>query len=215
MRYASRVILANGRVRAHHPFLVNRSAAGRAELPPGLSRLAFRRVSSSRGSQAVGFDSSPTPSALSSNNHEGARAQLTAEWLNTTTGKISRKRIAPADRAAVRRFAAQFCDEELEVTLEATTRWRFVVEELRAIGAQVHLAEPAETAISGATRTADMRCSRFRVAARQRRQGRCPGAAAASAYFTVWPRGACGRLRALALARAGSFAREPVSFCWL
>jgi transposase len=30
--------------------------------------------------------------------------------------------------------------------LEATTGWRFVAEELRAVGAQVHLAEPAETA---------------------------------------------------------------------
>jgi hypothetical protein len=30
--------------------------------------------------------------------------------------------------------------------LEATTGWRFVVEELRCVGATVHLAEPAETA---------------------------------------------------------------------
>ena len=36
--------------------------------------------------------------------------------------------------------------EELEVALEATTGWRFVVEELRRVGAEVHLAEPAETA---------------------------------------------------------------------
>src|SRR4051812_13818849 len=33
----------------------------------------------------------------------------------------------------------------LEVALEATTGWRFVVEELQAVGAPVHLAEPAET----------------------------------------------------------------------
>jgi hypothetical protein len=32
------------------------------------------------------------------------------------------------------------------VALEATTGWRFLVEELRAVGAVVHLAEPAETA---------------------------------------------------------------------
>jgi hypothetical protein len=31
------------------------------------------------------------------------------------------------------------------VALEATTGWRFVVEELQRIGADVHLAEPAET----------------------------------------------------------------------
>ena len=32
------------------------------------------------------------------------------------------------------------------MALEATTGWRFLVEELRAVGAVVHLAEPAETA---------------------------------------------------------------------
>ena len=36
--------------------------------------------------------------------------------------------------------------KQLEVALEATTGWRFLVEELRAVGAVVHLAEPAETA---------------------------------------------------------------------
>src|SRR5438874_7440606 len=75
-----------------------------------------------------------------------ARAQVTAEWLDTATGEISRARVAPAHRESVRRFLSRFADQELEVALEATTGWRFVVEELQAIGAQVHLAEPAETA---------------------------------------------------------------------
>ena len=44
-----------------------------------------------------------------------------------------------------RRFLARFAGQQLEVALEATTGWRFVVERLRRIGAQVHLAEPAET----------------------------------------------------------------------
>ena len=52
----------------------------------------------------------------------------------------------PADRAGVRRFLARFGGQGLEVALEATTGWRFVVEELRAVGAGVHLAEPADTA---------------------------------------------------------------------
>ena len=39
----------------------------------------------------------------------------------------------------------RFAGEDLEVALEAPTGWRFVVEELRRIGADVHLAEPAET----------------------------------------------------------------------
>ena len=74
------------------------------------------------------------------------RAQITTEWVDTSTGEISRARIAPADRAGVRRFLARFRGQELEVALEATTGWRFVVEELGRIGAGVHLADPAETA---------------------------------------------------------------------
>jgi hypothetical protein len=32
------------------------------------------------------------------------RAQISAEWIDTITGEISTARIAPADRATVRRF---------------------------------------------------------------------------------------------------------------
>jgi len=74
------------------------------------------------------------------------RAQITADWLDTETGEVKRARVTPADRAGVRRFLERFRGQGLEVALEATTGWRFVVEELRAIGADVHLAEPAETA---------------------------------------------------------------------
>jgi hypothetical protein len=74
------------------------------------------------------------------------RAQITAEWIDTETGEVSRTRISPAHRAGVRRFFERFRGQELEVGLEATTGWRFVAEELRRVGAAVHLAEPAETA---------------------------------------------------------------------
>ena len=73
------------------------------------------------------------------------RAQITAEWIDTATGELSRSRITPAHRAGVRGFAERFRGLQLEVALEATTGWRFVVEELRRVGAVVHLAEPAET----------------------------------------------------------------------
>jgi transposase len=73
------------------------------------------------------------------------RAQITAEWIDTSTGEVSRSRVAPADRASVRRFLGRFSGQQLEAGLEATTGWRFVVEELRRVGAGVHLAEPAET----------------------------------------------------------------------
>jgi transposase len=73
------------------------------------------------------------------------RAQITTEWIDTSTGELSRARVAPADRAGVRRFLERFAGQELEVALEATTGWRLVVEELHRVGARVHLAEPAET----------------------------------------------------------------------
>jgi hypothetical protein len=75
------------------------------------------------------------------------RAQITAEWIDTETGEISRGRVAPPHRESVRRFLARFRGQHLEVALEATTGWRFVVEELRRVGAKVHLAEPGEPLI--------------------------------------------------------------------
>jgi transposase len=103
------------------------------------------------------------------------RAQITAEWIDTMTGELSRARIAPADRAGVRRFLARFRGRRLEVALEATTGWRFLVEELRRVGAVVHLAEPAETA---ALRGNKKRAKNDRADARHQRElllaGRLP-----------------------------------------
>lgn len=76
---------------------------------------------------------------------EQRRAQITADWVDTMTGEVSRGRIVPADRAGVRKFLALFRGQGLEVALEATTGWPFVIEELRRVGAEVHLAEAAQT----------------------------------------------------------------------
>ena len=73
------------------------------------------------------------------------RAQITADWVDTSTGETWRSRVTPGHRGGVRQFLGRFAGQELEVALEATTGWRFVVEELHAVGARVHLAEPAET----------------------------------------------------------------------
>jgi transposase len=103
------------------------------------------------------------------------RAQVTAEWIDLVSGEISRARVSPADRVGVRRFLERFADQELEVALEATTGWRFLVEELRAVGAVVHLAEPAETA---ARRGTKQRAKTDRADARHHRElllaGRLP-----------------------------------------
>ncbi|MGO9898716.1 MAG: IS110 family transposase [Solirubrobacteraceae bacterium] len=103
------------------------------------------------------------------------RAQITAEWIDLDSGEISRARVSPADRAGVRRFLARFAGQQLEVALEATTGWRFFVEELRAVGAVAHLAEPAETA---ALRGNKQRAKTDRADARHHRElliaGRLP-----------------------------------------
>jgi hypothetical protein len=72
------------------------------------------------------------------------RGQVTGEWIDTETGEVQRARVAPADRAGVRRLVERFGGRELEVALEATTGWRFLVEELYRVGAVVRLAELAE-----------------------------------------------------------------------
>jgi transposase len=73
------------------------------------------------------------------------RAQITYELVDTETGEVKGGRICPADRESVRAFLRRFSHQHVEAVLEATTGWRFLVEELRAVGAEVHLAEPAET----------------------------------------------------------------------
>jgi transposase len=73
------------------------------------------------------------------------REQITFDALDTATGEVRCGRIRPAHREGVRRFLGQFDGARLEVALEATTGWRFIVEELVAAGAVPHLAEPAET----------------------------------------------------------------------
>jgi hypothetical protein len=72
------------------------------------------------------------------------RAQISAEWIDTITGEVSRARVAPADRAGVRKFLTRFRGEGLEVAVEATTGWRFVVEELELTAVTI-LAELGDT----------------------------------------------------------------------
>src|SRR5258706_14226630 len=103
------------------------------------------------------------------------RAQITAGWLDTDSGEIGRARVSPALRDDVRRFLARFAGRRVEAALEATTGWRFGAEELHAIGGEVHLAEPAETA---ARRGSKKRAKTDRADARHLRElvmiGRLP-----------------------------------------
>jgi hypothetical protein len=80
------------------------------------------------------------------------RSQITYDALNSATGEVTTGRIAPAVRATLRRFLRRWSGEQVEAAVEATTGWRFVVEELQRAGAAVQLAEPADTT---AARTPD------------------------------------------------------------
>jgi transposase len=73
------------------------------------------------------------------------REQVAFDALDTDSGEAWRGRIRPADRLSFRGWLSRWEGELVVAALEATTGWRFMVEELVAVGAEVHLAEPAET----------------------------------------------------------------------
>jgi transposase len=108
------------------------------------------------------------------------REQVTYDALDDATGELRRGRIAPADRLGVRRFLASLPAVAVDIALEATTGWRFIVEEIVAAGMTPHLAEPAETAT---LRGRKARAQTDRADARHLRellqQGRLPEAWAA------------------------------------
>jgi transposase len=74
------------------------------------------------------------------------RAQITFDWVDHDTGEVGRGRVAPATREMFRSWLAQLPTREGAFAVEATTGWRFVVEELIRAGFEAHLAEPADTA---------------------------------------------------------------------
>jgi transposase len=74
------------------------------------------------------------------------RAQITFDWVDHDTGETGRGRIAPATREEFRSWLEQLPTRQGAFAVEATTGWRFVVEELARAGFEPHLAEPADTA---------------------------------------------------------------------
>ena len=72
------------------------------------------------------------------------RKQITFDCLQTQTGELFRGEIRPATRENLRCWLSGFSnDKRTAFALEATTGWRFVVEELQRAGIEAHLAEPA------------------------------------------------------------------------
>ena len=74
------------------------------------------------------------------------RAQITFDWVDHDSGETGRGRIAPATREVVSSWLQQLPIREGRFAVEATTGWRFIVEELERAGFEAHLAEPADTA---------------------------------------------------------------------
>jgi transposase len=83
------------------------------------------------------------------------RNQITFDYLDTETGSVTRGELRPATRTKLRVWLRHLHGKEAAFALEATTGWRFVVEELEAAGVEAHLAEPADTsALRGPKRRA-------------------------------------------------------------
>lgn len=72
------------------------------------------------------------------------RKQITYDWVDHASGECDRGRV-PAEREGFRGWLVGLPRAEGDFAVEATTGWRFVVEELVAAGFTAHLAEPAET----------------------------------------------------------------------
>jgi transposase len=73
------------------------------------------------------------------------RGQITFDALDGVTGEVTTGRIVPADRDGLRGFLRRWDGQPVEAAVEATTGWRFVVEEPQRAGTSTFLAEPAET----------------------------------------------------------------------
>jgi transposase len=73
------------------------------------------------------------------------RSQITFRTVDLRTGELQRGRIYPGAREALREWLGQFePGTDAHFALEATTGWRFVVEEIQRLGFVAHLADPAE-----------------------------------------------------------------------
>ena len=79
------------------------------------------------------------------------RKQITFDYVQIDSGEVHRGKIRPADRESLREcldgFTERFSGKQIAIAVEATTGWRYVVEELQRAGCDAHLAEPADTRV--------------------------------------------------------------------
>src|SRR5215208_238291 len=75
------------------------------------------------------------------------RKQITFDYIEMDSGEVHRGKIRPATRQSLREWLDEFTQRfsGKQIAVEATTGWRYVVEEMKRAGIEPHLAEPAET----------------------------------------------------------------------
>jgi transposase len=77
------------------------------------------------------------------------RKQITFDYIEMESGEVHRGNIRPTIRQSLREwldeFTERFSAKQIAIAVEATTGWRYVVEEIKRAGIEPHLAEPAET----------------------------------------------------------------------
>jgi transposase len=77
------------------------------------------------------------------------RGQITFDALEVETGELWRGRIQRPDRVRFRRWLtdelAPRANGDAALAVEGCTGWRYVVEEIVAVGMDAHMAEPADT----------------------------------------------------------------------
>jgi transposase len=77
------------------------------------------------------------------------RKQITFDYLQMDTGESHRGEIRPAERENLREwldeFTERFGEREAAFAVEATTGWRYVVEELRRAGIEAHTSQSPPT----------------------------------------------------------------------
>jgi transposase len=73
------------------------------------------------------------------------RKQITFDYIEMESGELHRGKIRPATGESLRgwldEFTEQFSGKQIAIAVEATTGWRYVIEELRRAGVEAHLAE--------------------------------------------------------------------------
>jgi transposase len=103
------------------------------------------------------------------------RAQITFDYVDTSTGEVHTGRVQPACRETFARFLAGLPGPDADFVVEGCTGWWFVAEELARAGMRAHVADPAEMA---ARRGRKKRAKTDRADARHGRQllmeGRVP-----------------------------------------